>query len=169
MANQDEVLELFDQATEIKTCDQVLMLMVNKDCKLSPTKIGAQTLRSYLGSNPSVEIDEDGDVRFGGVKTNVEIKGTPIIQHTTDTMVTIEPNTLHIWGAVSSLTIGFADGPLGQVSEYMFQFSSPANSAAALTLPNGVKWMNGDTLETEPGCTYQVTIIDNLANYVMFQ
>lgn len=160
-----EVLELFDQVAAIKNSDQILMIKANQNGTVSASKITAETLKAYLDSGHEITIGNDGYFYIGGVKTNVEVQGIPIIQHTFDTMVTIEPNKLHIWGAVSSLTLGFADGPLGQVAEYMFQFSSPANSAAALTLPNGVKWMNGDNLEPEPNWTYQVSIVNNLAVY----
>lgn len=160
-----EVLELFDQVAAIKNSDQILLIKANQNGTVSASKITAETLKAYLDSGHEITIGNDGYFYIGGVKTNVEVQGTPIIQHSSDTMVTIEPNKLHIWGVVSSLTLGFADGPLGQVAEYKFQFSCPANSATALTLPNGVKWMNDDNLEPEPNWTYQVSIVNNLAIY----
>lgn len=142
-----------------------LLLISNNGLK----KINVEDLHSFLMKGCEVTVGEDGYFYVGGMKQNKKANECPVIQHTTDTMVTIEPNKLHVWGEVKSLTIGFADGTLGRVSEYRLQFSCPANSATALTLPTGVKWANGNTLQTEPGCTYQVSIMGNLAAYARFK
>ena len=76
--------------------------------------------------------------------------------------VTIDPNVLNKWGEINNLTVAFAAGATGEVNEYMIQFTC---AATVLTLPNTVRWANGDPLETEAGYTYQVSIVDNLAVY----
>jgi hypothetical protein len=79
--------------------------------------------------------------------------------------VAINPNVLNVWGAISSLSITFSAGASDEVNEYMFQFTCPSNAGTILTLPDTVKWANDDELEPEPGHTYQVSILDNLALY----
>lgn len=78
----------------------------------------------------------------------------------TDSVVTIQPNVLNIWGQVSSLDITLAEPTDNTiVNEYMAQFASGA-TATTLTLPNTIKWMAAPNIQ--PNKTYQLSIINNL-------
>jgi len=80
--------------------------------------------------------------------------------------VSIGPNVLNVWPTpVASLRITFAAGVPGKANEYMMQFTCPSGQGTSLTLPQSVEWMNGETLDAEPGWTYQVSIVNNLAIY----
>lgn len=82
------------------------------------------------------------------------------------TEVEIQPNVKNIWvDPIAELTITFADGIEGYDNEYMIQFQCPDNEPTALTLPQGLQWVDDDPIELEPGWLYQISIIDNLAIY----
>lgn len=84
----------------------------------------------------------------------------------TQNAVSILPNMLNIWlTPVAALTLSFTVGTSGIVNEYMIQFTCPSNAATELTLPSSVKWANGQDLEPEPGYTYQISVVNNLAVY----
>jgi hypothetical protein len=161
---QADVLGLFDQVAAIKNSDQILLITANQNGTVSATKITAELLRAYLNAGFSLTIDSDGYICIGGVRTTTMAGSTQII-HQTDTVLTIQPNVLNLWGTVSGLTIDFATGAEGSVNEYMIQFTSPAGAGATLALPNSVKWVNDEPLEPEAGMTYQVSIVNNLAVY----
>ena len=161
---QADVLGLFDQVGSIKNSDQILLITANQNGTVSATKITAELLRAYLNAGFSITIDSDGYLCIGGVRTETMAGSIQMIAQT-DTTLTIQPNVLNVWGVVSSLAIDFVTGAAGAVNEYMIQFTCPADSGTTLALPNGVKWMNGDALDPEPGWTYQVSIVNNLAVY----
>lgn len=161
---QADVLELFDQVGSIKNSDQILLITANQNGTVSATKITAELLRAYLNAGFSLTIDSDGYLCIGGVRTETIAGSIPMVSQS-DTTLTIQPNVLNVWGVVSSLAIDFVTGSAGSVNEYMIQFTCPAGSGTTLALPNSVKWMNGDVLEPEPGWTYQISIVNNLAVY----
>lgn len=84
--------------------------------------------------------------------------------NTTPSLASMNPNTFYIFGTVTSLTITSLAVPYKYTNlykEYMFQFTSDSTTAATLTLPSDVKWINTPTIEV--GKTYQVSIVNNLA------
>lgn len=92
---------------------------------------------------------------------------TPIVEQL-ETDVTIDPNVMNVWTSeVSSLTIAFGSGPRGKVAHYMMQFT-PA-SGFTMTLPRGIRWVNGDEPDWTDGSTYQVSIENGLAIYAEWE
>ena len=96
----------------------------------------------------------------------IERSSIPIVTdtNTTPSLASMNPNTFYIFGTVTSLTITSLAVPYKYTNlykEYMFQFTSDSTTAATLTLPSDVKWIN--TLTIEVGKTYQVSIVNNLA------
>lgn len=85
----------------------------------------------------------------------------PYVVEQTDSIVTIQPNVLNVWGEVASLDITIAE-PIDNtiVNEYMVQFVSGA-TATTLTLPNTIKWMSAPSIQANK--TYQLSVINNLA------
>ena len=159
---QAEVLDLFSQVAAIKNSDQLLMLKANAGGTVTPTKITAELLRAYLNAGFAITIDGEGYLCIGGVRTETMATAAQMINHpSTDTNVSITPNVLHVWGEMTTLTIGLAIGATGQINEYMIQFQCPSNATTNLTLPTGIKWIEEPDLE--PGNTYQVSILNNLA------
>lgn len=161
---QAEVLDLFNQVTAIKNSDQILMITANQNGTVSATKITAELLRAYLNRGFEVTIGNDGYFYIGGVKTTVMANSTVIVNQT-DTTVAIDPNVLNVWGEVRSLAISLNDGAAGRENEFKIQFKCPSNHATTVALPSTVSWANGEPIETEPGWTYQISIINNLAIY----
>lgn len=92
---------------------------------------------------------------------------TPIVEQL-ETNVTIDPNVMNVWtSAVLSLTIAFGSGPSGKVAHYMMQFT-PA-SGFTMTLPSGIRWVNGDEPDWTDGSTYQVSIENGLAIFAEWE
>lgn len=164
---ETDVLDLFSQISAIKNSDEFLLISKSQDGSVRATKITAELVRAYLNKGFEVTIGSDGYLYIGGVKTETEAAALQMIEQT-DTTVTIKPNVLNVWGAVSSLTIGFESGSAGRVNEYMIQFSCPENSATILNLPSSVRWVDG-ALEPEAGYTYQISVVNNLAVYAEWE
>jgi len=88
----------------------------------------------------------------------------------TENEVVINPNVKNIWRTpISELTITFAAGNPRYDDEYMIQFTCPTDSATVLTLPSGLRWADDYELEPQPGYTYQISIVDNLAIYAEWE
>lgn len=93
----------------------------------------------------------------------------PLVDHDTDdTTFELTPNTLHVWGEVTALTLTLGAEEDGRVNEYAFQFTSGA-TATTLTLPSDLVWANGEALTPEASKTYQVSIVNGLAVYTTFE
>ena len=87
----------------------------------------------------------------------------PVVNHgTADTTFTLTPNTLHIWGTVSTLSLTLGTEVSGVVNEFMFQFTCPENAGTTLTLPGTIKWYNDQIILIDPGYTYQGSILNNI-------
>lgn len=112
---------------------------------------------SILGSG-NIEIGS-GDTSGGG-------SAYPVVNHSSsETLVTIAPNTFHIWDNVSgNLTIRLGAKIDGIANEYLFQFTT-AMGGASLTLQDNIKWNNGDTISITTNSTYQVSILEDIAVY----
>lgn len=93
----------------------------------------------------------------------------PQVNHgTSDTAFTLTPNTFHVWGIVSSLTLTLGGETSGVANEYLFQFSCASGEATTLSLPSSVMWANGETPTIEVMKTYQVSILNDCATILSF-
>lgn len=90
----------------------------------------------------------------------------PMENHTEATLE-IAPNVMHIWGEVAALTVTLGAEVEGRANEYLFQFTSGA-TATTLTLPSTLTWANGEALAPEANKTYQVSIVNGYAVYLVF-
>lgn len=81
------------------------------------------------------------------------------------TAATIDPDKFYLFGEVATLAIGFNPGEAGNVAQYIFQFTSPAETPTSLSLPIGVKFPteSDSVLSIKGGRIYQISIADNLA------
>lgn len=92
----------------------------------------------------------------------VEARTNFPLSEETETTLALTPNVYHQWGEVSSLDLTFTPGSNPDVvDEYVFQFTSPAQTPTVLTLPDTVKWIGDSEILT--GLTYVVTVVNNLA------
>lgn len=144
-----EILSPFQTITAIENGDMVLLQAVS-DGVFQPARITAALLRAYL---------------IAGI-TELSPK---IALHTLTSGAwtgSIHPGVMNMWdGAPTALTLTLASGLAGYANEYMMQFTCPAAAGTQLTLPSSVRWVNNEPLEPEPGMTYQISIVDNLAVY----
>ena len=71
--------------------------------------------------------------------------------------------------SLSSLTIilGKADNS-NIINEHFVEFTT-SSSGTTVSLPSKVKWSNGETPTFEAGCTYQVSIVNNLGTIQKFK
>ena len=84
----------------------------------------------------------------------------------TNSEVSINPNVKNVWETpMQQLTISFRDGDSRCDNEYIIQFTCPANVGTDLNLPSTVRWLDNNPLNPEPGYTYQISVVDNLAIY----
>lgn len=83
---------------------------------------------------------------------------------TEDTVFSLTPNTMHVWGVVGSLSLDMdkASEEDGILAEYAFQFTCPIDAATSLALPSDVKWYNGFIVVPQAGKTYQASIVNNI-------
>ena len=82
---------------------------------------------------------------------------------TSSSPISIKPNCLNRWTTpVGALYVSFAQGTSGVVSEYMLEFTVSGDNFF-LTLPDGVRWLDGEAPDWESGYTYQVSILNNMA------
>ena len=158
---QAEVLDLFSQVGAIKNSDQFLIAKANTNGTVTAAKVTAEVLKAYLTAGFEITIGDDGLIYVGGNATTFEAYSTVVVNQT-DTTVSIEPNKLNKWGAVSSLTIGFTSGASGRTNEYMLEFVASGDNFS-LSLPAGVRWVDGEEPLWEDGWTYQVSVLNNLA------
>lgn len=113
---------------------------------------------SMITAEPA-EGDSEGVDDYVLMKSDIEHIIPHVVDHT-DSVATIQPNVLNVWGEVASLDITLAEPTDNTiVNEYMAQFVSGA-TATTLTLPNTIKWMAAPNIQ--PNKTYQLSIINNL-------
>lgn len=91
----------------------------------------------------------------------------PLVEHT-ETAYAIEPNTYHVWDAITSLDITLAVPTDATIyNEYLLQFST-GSTLPTVSLPADIVWKDGLAPVLMENKTYQISIVDNLAVYSEF-
>lgn len=68
----------------------------------------------------------------------------------------------------TSLTFTLSDASNTYIlNEYFVEFTI-ADSGTTVSFPASIRWANGRRPEFEPGCTYQISIVNNLGTYIEF-
>lgn len=160
----------------------VVDVKMNGNSKLLPD--GIVDLGTVITSHQDISGKQDKLVSGTNIKT---INGTSIlgsgditiqsgggsgvyalVEHgTNDTTFTLTPNTFHVWGEVTSLTLTFGEEQSGVANEYLFQFES-GSEATTLTLPDNLIWANDEIPVIESNYTYQVSILKGFATLMKF-
>lgn len=74
---------------------------------------------------------------------------------------TISPNTFHVWGSVTGLSIEFGEEISGVANEYLFQFTCDLYDESVITLPDTIVWANGEPT-FDSGGTYQISVLNGI-------
>ena len=89
----------------------------------------------------------------------------------TSSSMTLSPNVYYrnTSTSLSSLTITFGSVSNSNImNEYFVEFTT-RSSGTTVSFPSSVKWADGVTPTWEAGCTYQVSIVNNLGTWVKFK
>lgn len=126
---------------------------------------------NYKGTVTEVKIDNvskspspsSGVVNLGYVNKQLKVLDT--------TSMTLSPNIYYrnINTSLSTLTITLGSVSNGNIiNEYFVEFTT-SSSGTTISLPSGIKWMNGVTPTFEASTTYQISIVNNLGTWVKFK
>lgn len=131
-----------------------------QDKLVSGTNIKTINGTSILGSG-NITISGGGS-SGGGSGAYVEVN-----HGTSDTTLTIAPNTFHVWDEVAALDLTFGDETAGVTNEFLFQFTSGA-TPTTLTLPDSIKWANGNAPSISENKIYQISVLKGLGSVLEF-
>ena len=97
------------------------------------------------------------------------ISGYKTVQHISESTISLSPNIYYIKdNSSSTLTITFNAAENNTImNEYFIKFNT-ASSGTSVSLPNTIKWVDGQIPEFENDCTYQISVIDDLGVCVKF-
>lgn len=104
-----------------------------------------------------------GDIVISGGSSSTGSAYSEVSHGTADTTFTLTPNTFHIWDEVSFLTLTLGAETSGVANEYLFQFTS-GSTATTLSLPDDIKWIDGETPTIEANKIYQISILKGLGS-----
>lgn len=108
------------------------------------------------------------EIQIAFSNTTDNVAYAEVSHGTNDTTFELTPNTFHVWGEMTALTITLGAEVEGRANEYLFQFTSGA-TATTLTLPSDLVWANGEALAPEANKVYQVSIVNGYAVYIAFK
>lgn len=93
---------------------------------------------------------------------------TPIVLHDSN-VVTIQPNVMNVWETpMSTLTITKGNEIDGIVNNFVIRFTAGEDCGINF---NGwtLQWYGGDAPTWTIGCTYEISIVDNIALWAEFE
>lgn len=133
--------------------------VLSEYAKSSDVQSAIEEVEAAMITAEPVEGDSEEVEDYVLMKSDIE-HIIPHVVDQTDSVVTIQPNVLNVWGEVESLDITLAEPTDNTiVNEYMAQFTSGA-TATSLTLSSDIKWMATPNIQSNK--TYQLSIINNL-------
>lgn len=123
---------------------------------------------NYKGTVTSIKIDgvtknpSSGVVDLGYINkqastfsnSSISLRPNQYIRCTSTTLSTLTVTL----GSVSNSNI---------INEYFIEFTT-ASGGTTVSFPSTIKWANGTAPTFEAGCTYQVSIVNNLGTYIKF-
>lgn len=89
----------------------------------------------------------------------------------TSSSVTLTPNIYYRNTSTSLSSFSFTLGSASNsniINEYFVEFTT-RSAGTTVSLPSGIKWMNGVTPTFEASTTYQISIVNNLGTWVKFK
>ena len=113
------------------------------------------------------EIEEVTSQALNDLNTRVTSNTSEIVKNkikvinkgTSDTILSINPNILYVWGEVSALNLQLLPGEEDTYNNYMFQFES-GDTPTTITINPTVEW--AEPLNIKANTKYQVSILNNI-------
>ena len=131
------------------------------------------TIRSnadnYKGTVTGVKIDNVSKTPSSGIVNLGYVNKQ--LSTSTSTYMTLSPNIYYRNTNTSLSAIRISLGSVSNsniINEYFVEFTT-SSSGTTVSLPSGIKWMNGVTPTFEAGTTYQISIVNNLGTWVKFK
>ena len=136
--------------------------------------------------NGSSKTPSSGVVDIGNVATSVKVDGvskTPSngvvdagyvnkqLITSTSSRMTLSPNIYYRNTSTSLSTLTITLGSIANsniINEYFVEFTT-SSSGTTISLPNTIKWANGETPTFEASTTYQISIVNNLGVVITFK
>ena len=123
--------------------------------------------KGYLTSHQSIKtVNGTSLVGSGDVKV-----GHKTLQTSTSSSMTLTPNVYHRNTSTSLSTLTISLGSVTDstiLNEYFVEFTT-RSAGTTVSLPSTIKWVNGETPTFEAGCTYQISIVNNLGIVTKFK
>lgn len=92
----------------------------------------------------------------------------PLVDHgTAIDPIALTPNVFHKWGEVRTLFLTLGPETEGVANQYIFEFVS-GSQATSLSLPDTIKWADGEPPTIETNMIYQISILNGLAVVLKF-
>lgn len=122
----------------------------------------------YRGTVNAVKIDNVAKDPSSGL-VDLGYINKQLSTSTSDTM-TLSPNIYYRNTNISLSKLTITLGSISNsniINEYFVEFTT-SSSGTTVSLPSTVKWANGSVPTFDAGCTYQVSIVNNLGTYIKF-
>ena len=139
-----------------------------KDAKFDGKKIyyKGHAKATFMSDGRNVE-DAINSISGGGSSGGGSGVYAEVNHGTSDTTFTLTPNTFHVWDEVAALDLSFGDETAGVANEFVFQFTSGA-TPTTLTLPDSIKWANGNAPSISENKIYQISVLKGLGMILEF-
>lgn len=165
---REELAKLTQPVEELPTSDNLAdfttLPVLSRDGSMKTLR--AELLKGEKGDNGERGAKgETGKTGETGAKGKDGKDGRiALVNHgTNDTTFALTPNVMHVWGEVERLNLSLAPNTEPTIlSEYCFQFSTPANKATEFQL-HGVEWYDGVVPTIIKGRTYQGSVVNGVA------
>ena len=124
---------------------------------------------NYKGTVTSVKVDNVSKTPSNGVVDLGYINKK--LSTSTSSSMTLSPNIYYRNTSTSLSTLTITLGSVSNsniINEYFVEFTT-RSAGTTVSLPSGIKWMNGVTPTFEASTTYQISIVNKLGTWVKFK
>ena len=135
----------------------------------SAVKAAYDLANNYKGTVTSVKVDNVSKSQSSGVVDLGYINKQ--LSTSTSSSMTLSPNIYYRNTSTSLSTLTITLGSVSNsniINEYFVEFTT-RSAGTTVSLPSTIKWANGTQPIFEAGCTYQVSVVNNLGTYIKFK
>lgn len=151
---------------EIDNINSTRILFVTKNANNEIYQYFESDIIDNLGKTDANVQAVDGDL----IVDDIFVASGKQIVTITDDNIVLKPNKYYKKSNISSnIIIVTGNGDNNDiVQEYILEFTT-ADTGTTVTLPDSIKWLNGELPTFENACTYQLSIVNNLGVCAMFK